>query len=248
MDLGKARRPKLFHATAPGPCPYLPDRVERKLVVELDDTEVGSLYTDLSRAGFRRSHGYAYRPACKQCSACVPVRIRVADYRDSRSLARVRRRNRDLACALRPAIGTAEHYALFRRYQTGRHADSNMAAMDFSDYRSMVEETPVSSFVMELRDADDRLVGACLADWLEDGLSAVYSFFDPDEARRSLGSVIILRLIETARAAELDMVYLGYWISGSGTMDYKRRFPAVERLNDARWTPLRPGREALPCS
>ena len=240
MDLGKARRPKLFHATAPGACPYLPEQLECKLVVELADPEAGSLYTALSRAGFRRSYGYAYRPACRSCSACVPVRINVAAYRDSRSLRRVRRRNRDLKDDLRPAIGTTEQYSLFRRYQEGRHASSKMAAMTLTDFRCMVEETPVSSFIMEVRDASGRLLGACLADWLEDGLSAVYSFFDADEARRSLGTWMVLRLIDTARAMELDVVYLGYWISGSGTMDYKQRFPAVEQLVDAQWAPLEP--------
>jgi len=240
MDLGNAKRPKIFHATAPGACPYLPEQLECKLVMELGGPEAGSLYTELSRAGFRRSYGYAYRPACKSCSACVPVRIAVSAYRDSRSLRRVRRRNGDLRGALRPAVGTAEQYALFRRYQSGRHASSSMAAMTFADYRGMVDETPVSSFVLEIRDGAGRLLAACLADWLEDGLSAVYSFFDPGEARRSLGSFLILRLVDIARMAELDLVYLGYWISGSGTMDYKQRFPAAEGLIDARWAPLGP--------
>ncbi len=240
MDLGKTNRPKIFHATAPGACPYLPEQLECKLVIELGDPEAGSLYTDLSRAGFRRSYGYAYRPACKSCSACVPVRINVADYRDSRSLRRVRRRNGDLCDAIRPAVGTAEQYSLFRRYQSGRHASSKMAAMTFADYRGMVDETPVSSFVLEVRDDSGRMLAACLTDWLEDGLSAVYSFFDPAESRRSLGTFMVLRLIDIARAAELDVVYLGYWISGSGTMDYKQRFPAVEHLVDAQWAPLEP--------
>ena len=240
MDLGKTGRPKLFHATAPGACPYLPEQLECKLVIELADPEAGSLYTDLSRAGFRRSYGYAYRPACKSCSACVPVRIAVSDYRDTRSLRRVRRRNRDLRDNLQPAIGTAEQYSLFRRYQESRHAASKMAAMTFADFRGMVEETPVSSFILEVRDDSGRLLAACLADWLEDGLSAVYSFFDAGEPRRSLGTYMILRLIDIARAMELDVVYLGYWISGSGTMDYKHRFPAVEQLVDAQWAPLEP--------
>ena len=240
MDLDKTRRPKIFHATAPGACPYLPEQLECKLVIELCDPEAGSLYTDLSRAGFRRSYGYAYRPACKSCSACVPVRINVAGYSDSRSLRRVRRRNSDLCDAIRPAVGTAEQYSLFRRYQSGRHASSKMAAMTFADYRGMVDETPVSSFVLEVRDGSGRLLAACLTDWLEDGLSAVYSFFDPAESRRSLGTFMILRLIDIARTAELDVVYLGYWISGSGTMDYKQRLPAVEQLIDAQWAPLEP--------
>ena len=240
MDLGKATRPKLFHATTPGACPYLPEQLECKLVIELGDPEAGSLYTDLSRAGFRRSYGYAYRPACKSCSACVPVRINVAAYRDSRSLRRVRRRNADLEDKLCAAVGTAEQYSLFRRYQSSRHASSKMAAMTFADFRSMVDETPVSSFVLEVRDISGRLLAACLADWLEDGLSAVYSFFDPAETRRSLGTFMILRLIDIARSAELDVIYLGYWISGSGTMDYKQRFPAVEQLVDAHWAPLGP--------
>lgn len=238
MDLGHAQSLRLFHATAPGTCPYLPEQSESKLVVDLYGHDADVLYAELSRAGFRRSHSYAYRPACKDCSACIPVRVDAAAYRDSRSLRRVRRRNLDLTHQLCHPAATSEQYALFGRYQAARHGDSSMAEMSGRDYRAMIEDTPVSSFIMEVRNGRGELLAACLADWLEDGLSAVYSFFDPDEPERSLGTFMILRLIDIARAAELPVVYLGYWIAGSSTMDYKRRFPAVQGLVDARWTTL----------
>ena len=241
MNLGRSIRPRQFFASVPVPCPYLPAKVERKLVVELAGADASALFTELSRAGFRRSHGYAYRPACRNCLACVPVRIRAEGFSPTRSLRRVWRRNGDLTATEVPPVGSAEQYRLFLAYQQARHPDSEMATMSFTDYRLMVEATPVSTSVVEIRDPTGDLVGASLVDRTGDGLSAVYTFFDPALPRRSLGTFAILWMVARARELGLSHVYLGYWIGGSDTMDYKRRFPAIECLRDGAWVPAAQG-------
>ncbi|MBV8888870.1 MAG: arginyltransferase [Alphaproteobacteria bacterium] len=227
-----------FFPTAPVACPYVPGRAERKLVVELTGREATGLYDDLSRAGFRRSHRFAYRPACQACADCVPVRIAVAQFEHTRSTRRLRNRNADLRGRLVAAHGTIEQYRLFMAYQRSRHSDSDMAAMSYGDYRGMIEDTPVRTAVAEFRDPAGRLVAAALVDRLDDGLSAVYSFYDPGLDQRSLGTWSILWLVEACRRADLPYVYLGYWIADSPKMAYKGRFPALERLIPGGWTEL----------
>ena len=238
MNIGRSTRPRQFFASVPVPCPYLPGKIERKLVVELAGDDAAGLFTELSRAGFRRSHGYAYRPACRDCVACVPVRIVVDGFCPSRSLRRVWRRNGDLQCDEAAAAAKPEQYRLFIAYQQARHPDSEMATMSFSDYRLMVEATPIGTVLLEVRDTADRLVGVSLIDRTGDGLSAVYSFFDPALPDRSLGTFAVLWMVERARALGLEHVYLGYWIDGSDTMDYKRRFPSLESLRGGTWTAI----------
>ncbi|MCA3418917.1 MAG: arginyltransferase, partial [Roseomonas sp.] len=185
------RRPQFFYTTAPLPCPYLPGRTERKIVTELSGTEAEALHERLSRAGFRRSHNIAYAPVCPGCQACVPIRVVSEDFTPDRTQRRILRANADLTISEMPARATAEQFTLFQRYQKNRHADGDMAAMGYYDYRAMIEDTPISTGVLEFRDAQDRLLGACLTDWLADGLSAVYSFFDTDEEKRSLGTFAV---------------------------------------------------------
>lgn len=227
-----------FFTAGPVACPYIAARAERKLIVELTGAGAAEFYDELSRAGFRRSQGFAYRPACPQCSACVPVRIAVDDFVHSRSTRRVRNANRALGGRLVAARATPEHYRLFLAYQRARHHDSDMAAMGYADYRSMVEDSPLRTVIAEFRDGDDTLVAASLIDRLDDGVSAVYSFYDPALARRSLGTWSILWLVEECRSHGLPYVYLGYWIGESPKMAYKARFPAVERLTAAGWVRL----------
>ena len=241
MNLGRSIRPRQFFASVPVPCPYLPSKVERKLVVELAGEDASALFTELSRAGFRRSHGYAYRPACRDCRACVPVRIHADAFAPTRSLRKVLSRNSDLTATEVPPVATAEQYRLFLAYQQARHPDSEMATMSLADYRMMVEATPIGTSIVEIRDANGALVGASLVDRTGDGLSAVYSFFDPNMPRRSLGTFAILWMVARARELGLSHVYLGYWIGGSDTMDYKRRFPAIECLRDGAWVPAAQG-------
>jgi arginine-tRNA-protein transferase len=219
------------------PCPYLEGRQERKLVTELPPGDV-ALYSELSRAGFRRSHRFAYRPACSGCEACVPVRVPTASFRLRRSQKRIAKRNADLTLHTGAARADAEQYELFVAYLQARHGEGEMAAMSYADYRAMVEDTVLPTRLVELRDGARRLRAACIVDWLEDGPSAVYSFFDPSEPDRSLGTEIILRLIaETARRG-LPYVYLGYWIAESPKMAYKARFTPMEGLTADGWRVL----------
>ena len=235
MSYKPPRRPQFFYTTAPLPCPYLPGRTERKVVTEITGPDAEPLHDRLSRAGFRRSHNIAYAPVCPGCNACVPIRIPVARFTPDRSLRRVLKANLGVEGTDVPDRATAEQYQLFQSYQLARHGDGDMATMSFYDYRAMVEDTPIETFMVEFRDPDDRLVGACLTDRLGDGLSAVYSYFLPEMERRSLGSFTILWLIERARAMGLPHVYLGYWVRESRKMAYKVRFQPSEILVGGSW-------------
>ena len=227
--------PQHFFATGTLPCPYVAGRGERKLVTELFGNAASGLYNELSRAGFRRSHALAYRPACSGCSACVPVRIPVEGFAESRSQRRIRNVNRDLAASAENPRADHEQFRLFQRYQRSRHADSDMAAMTFGDYRAMIEDSPLLTRVLTLREKSGALRGACLADVLDDGISAVYSYYDPGEGKRGLGTMLVLGLVDEARRRGLAFVYLGYWISASAKMAYKERFRPLEALRDGEW-------------
>ncbi|MFQ6017002.1 MAG: arginyltransferase [Kiloniellaceae bacterium] len=234
-----AGRPQqVFYVLTESPCPYLPGRRERKLITEVSGPEPGAWYNLLARAGFRRSHHYAYRPACSGCAACVPVRVAVKRFRLSRSLKRVARLNAGLNGREQPARASREQFELFKRYIVSRHDDGEMAGMSFADYRGMVERSRIDTRVAEFRGEDGRLVAACLVDWLPDGPSAVYSFFDPDLERRSLGTFMVLWLIERAHGSRRPYVYLGYWIREAPKMAYKTRFRPLEALGPAGWQVL----------
>lgn len=245
MNYRTIRRPNFFYTTAPLPCPYLPGRTERKVVTELTGPEAESLHDRLSRAGFRRSHNIAYAPVCPNCRACVPIRIPVGLFEPDRGQRRILRANIALTAREAPAIATVEQYQLFQRYQQTRHAEGDMAAMSFYDYRAMVEDTPIDTFLTEFRDPAQRLAGCCLIDRLTDGLSAVYSFYEPNSAFKSLGSFTILHLISQARAMGLPYVYLGYWVSQSHKMAYKTRFRPCEILTGGAWRLMTGQHEAL---
>jgi len=236
VDGVSVRSFRQFFATSPVACPYIPGRAERKLIVELGGSAGAASYDDLSRAGFRRSHRFAYRPACCGCISCVPVRIAVARFRHSRSTRRVRNVNRDLFGSLVAARATPEQFRLFSAYQRFRHGDSDMASMRYGDYRGMVEDTPLRTALAEFRDGCGGLVAASLIDLLDDGVSAVYSFYDPLQTKRSLGIWSVLWLVEECRRRGQPFVYLGYWIAESPKMAYKERFPGLERLNGGGWT------------
>lgn len=204
----------------------------------------------LTQGGFRRSQNIAYRPACEACRACVSVRVLVDQFRPSKNLRRVRALNRDLIGSELPPAPTSEQYDLFRDYLDLRHADGGMADMTVLDYAMMVEDSHVETAVVEyrLRGPDTHLTGqgegpliaAALTDYLSDGLSMVYSFFDSGYDSRSLGTFMILDHIERARHAGLPYVYLGYWVSGSPKMDYKMRFQPQEHLGGQGWEPFIP--------
>lgn len=228
-----------FFATAPLPCPYLPDRVECRVVTELVGRDVPALHDALVLAGFRRSHSLAYAPTCPDCSACIAVRAVAGEFQPSRSQRRVWNLDADILVREAPAMATAEQFDLFAAYQRSRHRGGDMASMDFDDYRALVEDTAVETKAVEFRDPDGLLVGLCLTDWIANGLSAVYSVFSPDVSRRSLGTYIILWLIERARELGLKHVYLGFWVADCSKMSYKANFQPLEGYIAGRWRPFR---------
>lgn len=234
-----ARVARQFYRMPPRPCPYLRGRIEQNIFTELTGVEAARHYDALSRTGFRRSHGIAYRPACPGCAACVPVRTVVERFRPSKSLRRVWNLNADISGIDAPPMATREQFDLFARYLASRHSDGEMAAMTFGDYEAMVQDTPLDTVLNEFRDGSGALVGGCLTDRLSDGLSAVYSFFDPNRSARSLGTFMVLWLIARARAMGLPYVYLGYWIGDSPKMAYKARFAPLEGLGREGWRVLR---------
>jgi arginine-tRNA-protein transferase len=238
MDQITIRRPHFFFTTAPLPCPYIAGRLERKIVTELSGTDAIQLHEALSRAGFRRSHSIAYTPACPGCNACVPVRIVVDKFEPGRTLRRVQRQNEVLIARQVGARATAEQYRLFARYQEARHAGGDMALMGFYDYRSMIEDSPIDTCVIEFRDGGGALRAAVLTDRMSDGLSAVYSFYEPEGPLASLGTYMVLWLIGEARRQGLAYVYLGYWIADSDKMAYKARFQPLEAFGPQGWLPL----------
>jgi len=234
QSLAAGRLDFLF-TTRPQPCPYLPSRPERKIVADLADGDTKRKYERLICAGYRRSGAIAYRPACPTCQACVPVRLPIASFKPGKSLRRVRGLNADLSVRIVPSLATNEHYDLFRRYQLARHGDGEMAGMDFEDYRNLVEESFVETWLAEFRDADGSLMAVCLFDALSESLSAVYTFFDPSEAKRSLGSHMILWLAQNCRETGKKYLYLGFWIEESAKMAYKARFRPLQRLIGGEW-------------
>jgi arginine-tRNA-protein transferase len=229
-----------FFLTAPSPCPYLPERFERKVFAHLPLSEGATVNDSLTQVGFRRSQNIAYRPACEACTSCVSARIPAADYVFSRSERRILARNEDVERHLVEAEATMEQFDLLRRYLTTRHADGGMAEMTWPDYVAMVEDTAVRTHLIEYRlRSQDRgpgdLIACVLVDVLADGLSLVYSFYDPSLTRRSLGSFIILDHILQAQLNSLPYVYLGYWVPGSEKMAYKARFSPLEILKPGGW-------------
>jgi arginine-tRNA-protein transferase len=235
-----------FFITAPSPCPYLQGRVERKVFTHLVGQDARSLNTQLSQGGFRRSQNIAYRPACDGCAACVSVRVPVNTFEPNRSFRRTLKVNADLVGTVVKSQATSEHYSLFRAYIDSRHGDGGMADMTVLDFSAMVDDNFVDSRLVEYRirgGADDgRLVGAVLIDILGDGISMIYSFYDPEEARRSLGSFMILDNIARVKRLGLPYLYLGYWVRGSRKMDYKSRFLPQERLTADGWSLHRPAK------
>jgi len=230
-----------FYVTAPQPCPYLSNRVERKLFTALQGDQASRLNDSLSKQGFRRSQNVLYRPTCATCSACFSARIRVADFKPSRSQRRVMHRNADLSRESSTPWATEAQYQLFRSYLNARHADGGMADMDVFEFAAMIEETPVRSRVIEYYSQPKghattrKLSAVCLTDVMDDGLSMVYSFFEPDLKARSPGTFIILDHIAIARDAGLPYVYLGYWVPDSPKMGYKSNFQALEIFKDDCW-------------
>ncbi|MGD9537909.1 MAG: arginyltransferase [Alphaproteobacteria bacterium] len=229
-------------ATPPEPCPYLAGRMERKLLTPLIGPRAAANYDDLVVRGFRRSHTIAYRPACRTCDACVPVRIPVESFKLSRNMRKAIRGCADWrAEEVAPPVAQPHHYRLFQRYQNTRHDGGDMARMSFGEYRSMVEESFVPTALAEFRDPSGEVRAVTIYDRIADGLSGLYQFFAPETEASSPGSFMIVWLIERARTLGLPYVYLGYYIAECRKMAYKTRFQPLEALGpDGTWRRFEP--------
>ncbi|EGF90624.1 arginine-tRNA-protein transferase [Asticcacaulis biprosthecium C19] len=217
----------------------MPGQEERKVFVHLPPLEAISVNDQLSAIGFRRSQNIAYRPACQTCRACQSVRIPVRRYEFSKSDKRVLKVNADLIKTFVEAEASREQFDLLQKYLKARHPDGGMMDMTWPDLVAMVEDTLVRTHLIEYR-MDGRLIACVLVDALNDGLSLVYSFYDPDLMTRSLGRYIILDHVDQAARAGYDYVYLGYWVKGSPKMDYKARYQPLEGLTDLGWQTITP--------
>ena len=232
-----------FFMTAGAPCPYLPGMTERKVFANLPFSDGAHVNDELTHAGFRRSQNIAYRPACEGCDACISVRLPVPEFAPTRTQRRIVARNADLSRDLVEAEATMEQFVLLKRYLATRHPGGGMTDMTWADYVAMVEDTAVRTHLIEYRlpstdGGPGDLVAVSLTDLLSDGLSMVYSFFDPAMEKRSLGVFAILDHIRQAAAVNLPFVYLGYWVEGSTKMEYKAGFRPMEVLKPLGWTRL----------
>ena len=232
---------RLFQST-PHPCGYWPLRTARDLVIDPDDPRLAKLYPHGLGWGFRRSGNLLYRPQCPDCQACVPVRIDCERFSPSRSQRRCLVRNADLRWQTVPAARTDEQFALYQRYLGARHAGGGMDNHNANDFdRFLLGDWSQTRF-MEIRGPDssgnDALLAVAVTDITGNGLSAVYTYYDPDSSARGLGSYAILQQIQWARSRQLPHLYLGYWIAGHVKMDYKRRFAALEAYDGQNWQPL----------
>lgn len=235
-------RTLVFFATPAHSCSYLPGRSATTMFVDPRANVDKHLYSQLTALGFRRSGSHYYRPHCEYCNACIPVRLDTRAFQPDRSQRRVWKRNRDVTFNLVPAQFSERYYLLYERYINERHADGDMYPPSRDQFQSFLVEGATESWFLEMS-LGDELIGLAVLDQLEDGLSAIYTMFNPDHDQRSLGTLAVLWQIREARERGLPWVYLGYWIRESRKMNYKTRYRPIEALIDGSWQAFDPDSE-----
>lgn len=228
-----------FYLTAPYPCSYLPNKEARSQVATPAFLITPQVYSELVQYGFRRSGTFSYRPRCDSCRECVPVRVVIADFTSTRSQRRSWKKHLDMEISLHGLVEQEEHFALYQRYQNSRHRDGGMDDNDPEQYRSFLLQSHVDSMLVEFREHGVlRMVS--LIDILADGISAVYTFYDPDIAGSSFGTFNVLWQIELCRKLQLPYLYLGFWIEQSQKMAYKANFQPLQGLKNGSWQTINP--------
>lgn len=229
---------KFYQDTQAHSCSYLPDRMAQNMYPDPNHPMTIRIYDQLIQHGFRRSGNHVYRPYCNECQACVPVRINVNQFRASRSQKRCLKRNHKLLITEKPAQFTSEHFELYRRYLNQRHADGGMDNPTEDSFTHFLTSYWCDTQFLEFRD-EGELVAVAVTDYMENGLSAFYTFFDQEYSHYSLGTFAILKQIELAKSLDLKSLYLGYWIKDCKKMSYKQNFLATEVYQDQKWQPLK---------
>ena len=236
MDQAKSifnKLPLRLRVTRSQKCAYLLDQTEQRLATDI--SEHPETHDRLAETGFRRVENWVYRPACPNCNACQPIRVKAEQFKPSRNIARIQAKNRDLRRNLSAGRLGLDHYDVFQSYLGYRHEDGQMSSMSFDEFSAMILNSPIDTLLTEYVDSEDRLMGCILVDRQRDGLSAVYSFFRPEEKKRSLGSFMIVDLIDRCNEIGLPYVYLGYYIEESRKMSYKVRFRPYQIFRDGVW-------------
>lgn len=232
--------PPQFFLSMESDCPYIKGNRERKIFTTLTKNNPQRMQNDLSHIGFRRSQNIVYRPACANCSGCISARVPAHEYKLRSSQKRIISKNKHVAREVRQCNATDEQYEVFQRYVSMRHDEGGMSDMTIEEFQAMMEEPLVSARIVEYRLLENgrptRLIAACLTDVISDGVSMVYSFFDPDFQHLSLGTYMILDHIELCAKAHLDYVYLGYWIKDAPNMRYKANFAPLDLFVNGKWT------------
>lgn len=232
-----------FYVTTPYACGYLPDKRAQSLIAAPQHLVDAEVYSSLILQGFRRSGKFAYRPHCEGCQKCIPVRVVLSEFKASRSQARAHKKHADLAVRILPLAYHQSHFELYAEYQALRHAsddhfDQNKSTDDAEQYRQFLCQSNVESLMIEFRDSKHQVKIVSVVDIVQDGVSAVYTFYDATEAKASYGTYSIMWLIEWTKSLGLAHLYLGYWIQESQKMAYKQQFQPQERLIHGDWKPI----------